>query len=687
MWPASNKKDDDIENPQDPIDLSGGGYTIMSKSSETGTGEKSTGLPGIRKRFGLEKQKTQRIIVERTLLERMSEDGVVDPKNRSSMSTMESSLGKFFRGTHHQGQDKVQEEDVALYIKEMIGKEFPEKDQIPTGSQLVNVGEMHHNRSLYEPGDWVEIEGLDMKWRLDMITRVIKTAPDDWDWSDPANEGKEPKWTFTYNAGTERNVEAYDLRASETGLKILFGKRPWVWQQYALLKLESKLRFQKGHQDDFMEFDIQKYGADLWEEWLQHPSNAEFRNAYYDERIGERGRVLLANHIQKPFNLIDTMGEENTEWTFKEDDNINVFTYLSLFGSGIVLPILVLSVQIAIPILLVIEANRKEICEDGDKLEPNVILAKITSLAIFAYYLFSIIPDTYANFFNVVGAADSVYSRLLSLRRELWLQADDSILQMFGYRLDIYLNTSYETLLSMLNIYVILNTDEPIEIVLNALAFTFIARMDEDLVKSGWYDPEKRWATSGCMTVCMQTHLKLSALRSRALFSKQFGIPEEMLKQVGNGDNKFLEDKGCAKLDSKDPRLMNNEEKIELMCSNIATDTANKSALDEYRKPNMYFGTIERTFSWCGFTYPVFERFTDFRTWSKWNNILFLAPVPDLDDVFDDTNGDGNSFLSTEIDESSLSLANFYPNEDGVDAWTLFLRHFRDVLLFRDLVR
>jgi len=51
------------------------------------------------------------------------------------------------------------------------------------------------------------------------------------------------------------------------------------------------------HQDDFMEFDIQKYGADLWEEWLQHPSNAEFRNAYYDERIGERGRVLLANHV------------------------------------------------------------------------------------------------------------------------------------------------------------------------------------------------------------------------------------------------------------------------------------------------------------------------------------------------------------------------------------------------------
>jgi len=28
------------------------------------------------------------------------------------------------------------------------------------------------------------------------------------------------------------------------------------------------------------------------------------------------------------------MGEENTEWNFKDDDNINVFTYLSCFGSG-----------------------------------------------------------------------------------------------------------------------------------------------------------------------------------------------------------------------------------------------------------------------------------------------------------------------------------------------------------------
>jgi hypothetical protein len=28
------------------------------------------------------------------------------------------------------------------------------------------------------------------------------------------------------------------------------------------------------------------------------------------------------------------MGEENKEWDFAQDDNINIFTYVSLFGTG-----------------------------------------------------------------------------------------------------------------------------------------------------------------------------------------------------------------------------------------------------------------------------------------------------------------------------------------------------------------
>lgn len=42
--------------------------------------------------------------------------------------------------------------------------------------------------------------------------------------------------------------------------------------------------------------------------------------------------------------------------------------------------------------------------------------------------------DNISRFYDVEGAADSVYSRLLSLRRQLWDQGDDTITQMIGYK-------------------------------------------------------------------------------------------------------------------------------------------------------------------------------------------------------------------------------------------------------------
>jgi hypothetical protein len=205
----------------------------------------------------------------------------------------------------------------------MLDAEFQVKNQTPTPSDLIpTLGELKFNSSLFLPGNWVEIEGYDMTWRLDMITRVIKTAPDDYDWNDPAHDGIDPPWNFTYNAGIDRHIDEDEMRASETGLKLIFGCRPWVWQQWALLKLEHKMRFQKDHQvsrcynltsllrcqhsdsndsrqDDFIHMDIQKYAYDLWEQWVHDPQNSEFRKVYFDERIGEKGRKILLNHVSE----------------------------------------------------------------------------------------------------------------------------------------------------------------------------------------------------------------------------------------------------------------------------------------------------------------------------------------------------------------------------------------------------
>lgn len=46
----------------------------------------------------------------------------------------------------------------------------------------------------YKVGDWVEIQGPDTKWRLATVRRIIRQAPDEWDWNEEENIGKEPDW-------------------------------------------------------------------------------------------------------------------------------------------------------------------------------------------------------------------------------------------------------------------------------------------------------------------------------------------------------------------------------------------------------------------------------------------------------------------------------------------------------------
>ena len=154
------------------------------------------------------------------------------------------------------------------FVERMIEVEFSTKDQIPKSPNLINIGNCELNSSRYKPGDWVEVEGdnmivegNDMTWGLNMITRVIRQAPDDWDWNAPENEGKEPMWTFKYKVGDYRDIDETQMRSPEEGLRAVFGSRPWVWQQWAILKVEQKLRFQEGHQDDFLGRDIQKLAA------------------------------------------------------------------------------------------------------------------------------------------------------------------------------------------------------------------------------------------------------------------------------------------------------------------------------------------------------------------------------------------------------------------------------------------
>lgn len=67
----------------------------------------------------------------------------------------------------------------------------------------------------------------------------------------------------------------------------------------------------------------------------------------------------------------------------------------------------------------------------------NTLYGKTMVLMVVMFYLFKVVPDTLVSFYNTAGTADSTYSRLMSLRKTLWDQGDDRVLQMVGYKMDM----------------------------------------------------------------------------------------------------------------------------------------------------------------------------------------------------------------------------------------------------------
>eukprot|EP00565_Helicotheca_tamesis_P006551 CAMPEP_0185735410 /NCGR_PEP_ID=MMETSP1171-20130828/25212_1 /TAXON_ID=374046 /ORGANISM="Helicotheca tamensis, Strain CCMP826" /LENGTH=746 /DNA_ID=CAMNT_0028405709 /DNA_START=1 /DNA_END=2241 /DNA_ORIENTATION=+ len=583
-------------------------------------------------------------------------------------------------------------------IERKIEEEFPEDfmtTQVPTLKELIHVGEAPATH--YKQGDWVEVRGPDMVWRLDRITRVVKIAPDDWDWNDPLNEGKDPTWIFSYHAGNTRDICEKDLRAPEEGLLHVFGSRPWVWQQWACIKLENALRFQRGHENDFMTMDVQKYVAELWEQWMNHPSNADFKTVFQDERIGDFGRAELVGHIMKPFELIDEIKEDKEKWNFIEDNNMSVYTYLSLFGSGWIVPVVMAAIQIAIPILLLRTSDlRDKNFSNAFRVrdhEQNEDLDNIQGMAItvLILYLFRVVPETIVNFFRAVGPSGSAYSRIMSLREKLWVQQEDRVGQMIGYKADIFMNTFFVCFLYGVNVFIIVNTSDALDVILNSLAFEFVLKLDEEVVSSSWWDPHRRWLTAGSIEVIIQYTLETRFLKSATHFWRKYDIPlgRKSLVQNDIGGSNFLKDTRCASRDSEDAKFMTEDEKKIFDFAYVAKKNGHKHAISEYSKGTVHFDRTFNfilTFFFAAGDGGMFNRFSSYRTWSRWEKVLFVSDIPEMSSVFA---ADGSG-LSDALDNVKHSDGNEFANFSSIDIeddknfkLELFWRHGIDILTFR----
>jgi len=230
-----------------------------------------------------------------------------------------------------------------------------------------------------------------------------------------------------------------------------------------------------------------------------HPSNSEFKELFFDDRIGDKGRNELTHHIQKPFYLMDIIKEDNDEWNFEDDQDINVYTYSSCLGMLHPIALLSFILQLLLPFII----WNSYYCgkyEKSQSLERSEEKAKWLALLIYLYYFSTILPDAYYKMSSTVGSSDTVYSRLNSLRRNVWMKGCDTLIQQLFYKIDLFMNTAHISLLSMLNVYVLSKELEPINVVLDSLAFFFIARIDEEFARAQWWDPNRRWVR--CLNMC-----------------------------------------------------------------------------------------------------------------------------------------------------------------------------------------
>mmetsp|Transcript_1892 Transcript_1892/g.3777 ORF Transcript_1892/g.3777 Transcript_1892/m.3777 type:complete len:708 (+) Transcript_1892:251-2374(+) len=585
-------------------------------------------------------------------------EGVATLKRSTTDGDIDVTTRKGVGGVNLEEVLAISDED----IDAQLDREFPDANKVPNVYDVIktcmtDAQEEKFAGAGYSVGDWVEVQGPDTQWRLTYVKRIVKQAPDDWDWNDPDNLGKEPEYNFYYNCGEHRMLEEDYLRSPQEGLRRIFGMRPWVWRAYALLRFENFVRFQKNHENDFDEVDAQQYARHLWNEWLHNEKNGAFLQRY--EEVGEIAQQELLEHLLAPFIDIDDVTEDHEVWDF-DDENISSYTYLAVCGSGSIFPVICMVMQFVIPALLLMQSIKYDYevdnffdkftstigkCatdrappahhvyyDDDDKGAYNTSDGKIMITLVVIFYLFKVVPDTFISFYNTAGSKDTTYSRIMSMRKIIWDQGDDYIFQTIGYKLDLYMNTAFECALYFINLVIIYNTNDILDVILNALAIEFVHQLDEDFRSADWWDASNRHIAAGVCELIIQKTLDLNVLKNPASFARVYHIDEAEVVAACGGEGEGLYNRKQALIDQKEPKYMNGEEALDFKCAQAAKRLKKTFAIEEYQKNISYFGGEGNIFEHItggNTSFAVFNKLENFRVWSRWERVLYIGDIPE----------------------------------------------------------
>ena len=268
-----------------------------------------------------------------------------------------------------------------------------------------------------------------------------------------------------------------------------------------------------------------------------------------------------------------------------------------------------------------------------------------------------------------MGISDEVYSKLQSLRKIVFDNGNDSTTQTLGYISDIFINTGYVSLMYLFNVWILFHVENAFEILGAVVFFEFLVDLDETFATSGWWDKKKRWLRAGIISQMMQQIIATDHTFTSRMYVERYGHHMRCLGMT-NSDLVKLFDK--AQLPN-DESFLGSEESNHLigvwtleerLKYKRLSDTKSTRHLIKNHKEDTYFKFLSDS--------PIFQRHRRLRTWSQWQILLFLMPVPDL--VPEDYNSGSKLVVGDRIGNVSLTTV----REDPIGK-TRNQRFWRDV--------
>lgn len=165
---------------------------------------------------------------------------------------------------------------------------------------------------------------------------------------------------------------------------------------------------------------------------------------------------------------MERIRDDTETWDFS-DEYITVYSYLAVLGDGFFTVFVTLLIQVAVPVLLVINTIDRgtDTSLDPDSINDSplavsdfpdgfclnsffdaevpgfILVEKLVLMFVILIYMLKVIPDTLYSFYNVSGLSGTTYARMQSLRNLLYKGYKDRPLQWLGFKLDRWMNTAY----------------------------------------------------------------------------------------------------------------------------------------------------------------------------------------------------------------------------------------------------